>query len=168
LRDRGDDLALLVDFYVRRFNRELGRDVRDVARETLEVLRGYPWPGNVRELQSVLKQAMLGTRATVLGPEALPELQPGPTIQSEHTGETSLNFEMFIQQRLQADSVDLHAEAHLQFDRLLLADVLKFTQGNQLQAARVLGIARQTLRNRLRELGLAVTWGIEGNEGAHS
>ncbi|MDB5322477.1 MAG: sigma-54-dependent Fis family transcriptional regulator [Phycisphaerales bacterium] len=169
LRDRGEDLPLLVNFYVRRFNRELGRDVREVASETLDLLRGYAWPGNVRELQSVLKQAMLRTRATVLGPESLPELPSGPTSdENDRADETPFSFETFIRRRLHADSLDLHAEAHQELDRLLLADVLKFTQGNQLKAARVLGIARQTLRNRLRELGLAVTWGIEGNEVAHS
>src|SRR5205085_219775 len=52
LRERGDDLPLLVDHYRRRFNRELGREVREVAPEALEVLRGYPWPGNIRDLQS--------------------------------------------------------------------------------------------------------------------
>src|ERR1700722_10948472 len=55
LRERGDDLALLVRHYVRRFSRELGREVRQVAPEALERLRRYGWPGNIRELQSVLK-----------------------------------------------------------------------------------------------------------------
>ena len=68
LRERGDDLPLLVQFYLRRFSRELGREVREVAPEALERLRGYPWPGNVRELQSVLKQALL--RAPRPGPAA--------------------------------------------------------------------------------------------------
>src|SRR5215467_727087 len=59
LRERGEDLALLVQFYLRRCSRELGREVREVAPAALEQLRGYSWPGNVRELQSVLKQALL-------------------------------------------------------------------------------------------------------------
>ena len=59
LRERGDDLALLVDYCVRRFNRELGRDIAEVAPETLARLREHSWPGNVRELQSVLKEALL-------------------------------------------------------------------------------------------------------------
>ena len=58
LRERGDDLPMLVHHYVRRFNRELGREVREVAPEAMEKLRGYSWPGNIRELQSVLKQAL--------------------------------------------------------------------------------------------------------------
>src|SRR5262249_15418422 len=54
LRERGDDLAALVRHFVRRFSRELGRDVQDVAPEALARLRAYSWPGNIRELQSVL------------------------------------------------------------------------------------------------------------------
>src|SRR5207245_1921612 len=74
LRERGDDLALLVQFYLRRGSRELGREVREVAPEALERLRGYSWPGNVRELQSVLKQALLRAHGPVLLPDFLPEL----------------------------------------------------------------------------------------------
>ena len=73
LRERGDDLLMLVQYYLRRFNRELGREVREVAPEGLERLRGYPWPGNIRELQSVLKQALLKASGPVLLPAFLPE-----------------------------------------------------------------------------------------------
>src|SRR5438132_2835207 len=64
LRERGEDLPLLVRYYLRRFSRELGREVCDVATEVLERLRSYSWPGNVRELRSVLKQALLQARGT--------------------------------------------------------------------------------------------------------
>ena len=77
LRERGDDLPLLVQHYLRRFSRELGREVREVAPEALERLRGYSWPGNIRELQSVLKQALLQASGTVLLPAFLPELSGG-------------------------------------------------------------------------------------------
>src|SRR5947199_4682144 len=66
LRDRGDDLPLLVRHYLRRYSRELGREVREVAPEALGRLRAYPWPGNIRELQSALKQALLQARGTTL------------------------------------------------------------------------------------------------------
>ena len=64
---------MLVQYYLRRFNRELGRDVREVTPEGLERLRSYSWPGNVRELQSVLKQALLKASGPVLLPAFLPE-----------------------------------------------------------------------------------------------
>src|SRR6202163_2304033 len=73
LRERGDDLLLLVQLYLRRFSNDLGREVREVTPEGLERLRGYPWSGNVRELQSVLKQALLKASGPVLLPAFLPE-----------------------------------------------------------------------------------------------
>src|SRR5436305_4284154 len=79
LRERGDDLPMLVQHYLRRFSRELGREVREVAPEVLERLRSYSWPGNIRELQSVLKQALLQARGTTLLPTFLPALPGEPS-----------------------------------------------------------------------------------------
>src|SRR5437660_2034933 len=73
LRERGDDLPLLVRHYLRRFSRELGRDVQEIAPEALERLRNYAWPGNIRELQSVLKQALLRATGPLLLPAFLAE-----------------------------------------------------------------------------------------------
>jgi two-component system nitrogen regulation response regulator GlnG len=73
LRERGDDLPLLVRHYLRRFSRELGRDLHEITPEALERLRRHSWPGNIRELQSVLKQALLQATGNVLIPGFLPE-----------------------------------------------------------------------------------------------
>jgi DNA-binding NtrC family response regulator len=73
LRERRDDLTLLFRHFLRRFGRELGRDVREGAPEALERLRAYSWPGNIRELQSVLKQALLRAGGNVLLPAFLPQ-----------------------------------------------------------------------------------------------
>src|SRR5207247_5865098 len=78
LRERGDDLPMLVQHYLRRISRELGREIREVAPEALERLRNGSWPGNIRELQSVLKQALLQASGTVLLPAFLPELSGEP------------------------------------------------------------------------------------------
>src|SRR5262245_19480598 len=147
LRERGDDLALLVQFYLRRGSRELGREVREVAPEALALLRRYSWPGNVRELQSVLKQAILRSKGPVLLPDFLPELSeaPGRPATPMAPQEASLDPEAFIRQRLGPDSRNLYAETHQELDRLLLARVLAYTGGNQHRAALLLGIARQTL-----------------------
>src|SRR5437868_6180828 len=79
LRERGDDLPLLARHYLRRFSRDLGRDVQEFAPEALEHLRGYAWPGNIRGLPSVLKQALLQASGTTLLPAFLPELPGGPS-----------------------------------------------------------------------------------------
>jgi two-component system nitrogen regulation response regulator GlnG len=158
LRERGDDLAMLVRQYLRRFNRELSREVREVDPGALERLRAYSWPGNIRELQSVLKQALLQATGSMLVPAFLPdalraaEAAAGPLPPAEATG---FLFEPFLRQQLAAGTEDLYAEAHRQLDRILLPLALEFTGGNQRMTARVLGIARQTLGVKLREAGLS-------------
>ncbi len=158
LRERGDDLATLVRQYLRRYNRELGREVCEVAPEALERLRRYSWPGNIRELQSVLKQALLQARGTSLLPAFLPDIlgeAAGPAAPPS-AGSTGFQFEPFLRQRLEAGADDLYAEAHRQLDRILLPLALEFTAGNQRLTARLLGIARQTLGVKLRETGLSL------------
>jgi two-component system nitrogen regulation response regulator GlnG len=168
LRERGDDLPMLVQHYLRRFSQELGKQVREITPEALELLRRYPWPGNVRELQGVLKQALLQATGTVLVPAFLPELlraPPDPAANPVAETEADFSFEQYILQRLEEGSTALSAEAHQQLDRLLMRLVLRATKGNQVQAARVLGISRQTLRSKTRELGLAITGSGEGEVG---
>jgi two-component system nitrogen regulation response regulator GlnG len=153
LRERGDDLSLLVRHYLRRFGRELDREVREVAPEAMERLRTYPWPGNVRELQSALKQALLRTTGPVLLPAVLPELTAEPLPVASAGGTPAVpGLEEFIRRRLADGSETLHEEAHRELDRMLLPLVMEHTRGNQFQAAKILGVARQTLRRRLREL----------------
>jgi two-component system nitrogen regulation response regulator GlnG len=163
LRERGDDLTLLVHQYVRRFNRELGREVREVAPEALERLRRHSWPGNIRELQSVLKQALLRANGTVLIPAFFPEglSDGGPAVPAAPVAAAEFLFEPFIRERLQDGTSDLYAEAHRQLDRILLPLVLEFSSGNQRLAAEWLGIARQTFRVKLREAGLSLKRSLE-------
>jgi two-component system nitrogen regulation response regulator GlnG len=163
LRERGGDLPLLVQHFLRRFSRELGREVQEVAPEALERLRGHAWPGNIRELQSVLKQALLRASGPVLLPAFLPDLAGGSGEPGPAAG-TDLGLDTFIRPRLGLDTHDLYADTHRQVDRILLPLVLEYTGGNQHQAARLLGIARQTLRQKLRDLGLHVTHAVESEE----
>jgi DNA-binding NtrC family response regulator len=165
LRERGEDLPLLVCHFMRRFSRELGREINEVAPESLDRLRGYHWPGNIRELQSVLKQALLQASGSVLLSTFLPELSRDPNRSNQaQAGEEELRLEAFIDDRLTPDVDDLYAATHREVDRVLLSRVLKFANGNQHQAARMLGIARQTLRQKLRDLGLHVTHSIETDD----
>jgi two-component system nitrogen regulation response regulator GlnG len=176
LRERGDDLRLLVRHFLRRFSKELGRQVQEVAPEAMERLRGYSWPGNIRELQSVLKQALLQASGTILLPTFLPDLlseRAGSIIDrnvsdADAPGSADLGLEAFIRQRLGPDAQELYGETHRQLDRFFLPLVLEYTHGNQHQAARLLGIARQTLRQKLRDLGLHVTHAVEADEAESS
>jgi len=164
LRQRGDDLPMLVQHFLRRFSRELGRETREVTAEAMERLRAYTWPGNIRELQSVLKQALLRSTGPALVPTFLPDLAPRKAIEPATELSAGSQLEALIEQRLRDGSQDLYEEARRDLDRFLLPLVLRSTGGNQLRAARILGIARRTLRLRLRELGLSVTKSVEEDE----
>jgi two-component system nitrogen regulation response regulator GlnG len=158
LRERGEDLALLAGHFVKRFGQELGKDVREVAPEALELLRRYPWPGNVRELQSVIKQALL--QAT--GPVLLPEFLPAAVREwGKEGGAAAEAFDFggltgFVQDQLRAGTTTLYADSQALTDRHLLTLVLRHSGGNLSRAARALGITRTTLRTKLNALGIPV------------
>jgi nitrogen regulation protein NR(I) len=167
LRERGEDLPMLMQHYIRRFDRELGREIREVAPEALALLSAYPWPGNIRELQSVLKQALLQASGTVLVPAFLPEQlthSRDDGAAAKRAAAFEGEFEAFIRRQLEAGAIDLYSGAHERLDRILLPLVLGFTDGNQHQAARLLGIARQTLRQKLRDLGMSISHSVQAEE----
>ena len=161
LRERGTDLEQLVRHYVSRFGRMLHRDIREIAPETLDRLRAYAWPGNIRELQSVIKQALLRASGTVLLPAFLPELKTEATSEAKEPTGALPDLDGFICEQMARDADDIYAETHRQVDKLLLVRALEQTGGNQREAARLLGISRQTLRTKLRSLGLTVNMALE-------
>ena len=160
LRARQEDLPALVHHFLARSNRELGRQVRSVAPEAMERLRGYSWPGNVRELQSVLKWAVLQTTGPVLLADFLPEgLQADrpapPALESPLPAEVT-DWERFVAERFEAEAGRLYGQGVALAERQVIMRVLRRTGGNQLQAAKVLGITRTTLRSKMRQLGLSL------------
>jgi two-component system nitrogen regulation response regulator GlnG len=167
LRERGDDLLLLVQHYLHRFNRELKRNVEGASQDFLDALRRYSWPGNVRELQSILKQSLLQATGPVLLPEFLPEsfLQPGRVPVPE--GNQGARLEEFVDEQLRAGAEDLYAATLRRVERVLLTKVLQHTAGNQVQAAKILGITRGSVRTKLRELGISIGRTVDsgGEEG---
>ncbi len=161
LRERGGDLPLLVEHFVRRFGRELGKDVRGVSPEAMDLLRRYPWPGNVRELQSVVKQALLGTT----GPVVLPEFLP-PAVRRGDAG-AAFDFgglTAYVEDQLRAGTTRLYADYQALADRHVLGLVLRHSGGNLSRAARALGITRGTLRAKLAALGLTAERPAAGDD----
>ena len=163
LRKRGADLQLLINHFVGRFGMELIKPVREVAPEALQALQRYSWPGNIRELQSVLKQSLLQMQGAVLLPGHLPS-QVRATLDEHSTTSAALQssdlaLDLFIQRAIESGAENLYAITLEQMERELLIRVLRHTDGNQLQAAKILGIARGSLRSKIRSLGI----GIERN-----
>ena len=155
LRERAEDLLLLVDYFLRRFSQELGKDVRTVAPEALDALRRHTWPGNVRELQGVLRQALVRATGPVLLPEFLPSLTSAMGHPLEFTAKGDFpDWERFLEERFQAGSRDLYAESITLMEKQLIPFVLRKTGGNQSRAAAVLGISRASLRGKIHSLGI--------------
>jgi two-component system nitrogen regulation response regulator GlnG len=156
LRERTEDLPDLVRHFLQHYSRELHKDVHGVAPETMTLLQRYPWPGNVRELQSVLKQAMLHATGPVLVPAFLPAAVRDPQAARSNGAAALPEWERYVQDRIAAGSETLYAEMLTLMERQTLTAVLRHTQGNQVQAARILGITRGSLRTKIRALGITI------------
>ncbi len=156
LRQRLEDVAELAHYFLFKFNRDLGMDLRGFAPEVLERFQAYDWPGNVRELQGVIKQAMLNASGHLIVPEFLAQPlrqtpMPAAPIVTDFPGLSAL-----IDQHLRDSQGQLHETVIAAVERLLFAKVLEYTHGNQGKACELLGLNRSTLRHRLRTLGLAL------------
>lgn len=166
LRDRGDDIPLLANYFLRRFGKELGKDTSGFAPEAMGLISDYLWPGNVRELQSVVKHSLLEATGPVIVPAYLPSIVREPhnpktataTKHGQAVTATSkgLDFTRLTRELLKSSSEDIHRELIGIAEKEIFAEVLRHTGGNLTQAAKHLGITRTTLRSRLESLGMSL------------
>ena len=152
LRERGDDIDRLADYHLRRSAQQLGKPGLGLAEEARAVLRAYSWPGNVRELQSILNQAILNSRGSVVTAEDLSIVPSSITA----TAGAGFDWDSYVRSQITAGSENLYADALSVMEREVLLRVLKHTEGNQVQAARILGITRGSLRNKIRTLHISI------------
>ncbi|HEY8256128.1 MAG TPA: sigma-54 dependent transcriptional regulator [Gemmatimonadales bacterium] len=158
LRERGEDVLILAEKFLERFNAKYGKAVHRLDQRARELLLAYPWPGNVRELSHVIERAVLWSRGDVLdvrhlaltrtpnGDETGPPTAERPTAVavSPATGTS------------QAPSVPPPTGTDLEkWERTLIEQAMRESDGNQTKAAARLGITRDTLRYRLKKHGLA-------------
>jgi two-component system nitrogen regulation response regulator GlnG len=156
LRDRRGDIPLLAEHFLAKYAESLGE--RAVAADAMDRLVGYDWPGNVRELENVIQRAMVMASSGVIMPEHLPI---GPvSAAAAVTADASL--EEIIERKMHDCVRGLrgHASANLHglmvglVEKPLLRAVMHETKGNQVRAAQLLGINRNTLRKKLKEHGI--------------
>ena len=155
LRDRTDDVEPLALHFLRQAEEE-GLPRRDFSPEALDVLRSGEWPGNVRELRNTVFRLALLSRDTTIGADLVRQVVDAPDHRQPQNGAD--DFTATLRQwigRHQPAAGSLYQEAISAFERPLFEHALTITQGNQLQAARLLGINRNTLRKRLGELEIA-------------
>lgn len=131
LRERGNDILLLAEFFLHRYARKYKKEMRGLTRETKNKLLRYSWPGNVRELQHALERAVILGDGSLLKPENFP-LHPAP--QPRKDDDEVLNLE--------------------QLERQAVEKALRLSQGNMTRAAEYLGITRFALYRKLEKLDL--------------
>ena len=180
LREREDDIRQLADHFCRIFSKELSKQITHLSSEAIQLLTNYSWPGNVRELQSVIKHAILEATGPVLVPAFLPDTIRAPVllnngdrkmrnsaaVADSQTDETLLpaaghedgttDWDATVSNLLLSGSELIYEESLHLMERNVICRVLRHTQGNQLQAARLLGVSRATLRVKCRTLGITI------------
>ncbi len=135
LRDRRDDLPLLIDFLVARYNRSLRKKVEKVSSEVVDILRAYDWPGNIRELKNVVQQAMIQCDEKILKPEHLPP--------------------RFLDYRPRSNTVTFTIGTSLEeVERTMVARTLEAANDNRQKAASRLGISRRAIYSKLHKHNL--------------
>ncbi|BEM05016.1 MULTISPECIES: sigma-54-dependent Fis family transcriptional regulator [Serratia] len=146
LRQRPEDIPALTRHFLALYARRLGRPPLQLTVEAQQALLDYPWPGNVRELENTLHNAVLLSQEGPIAPQQLRLTQR----LTDHGGGGDDAIDRFVQQQLQGDGTQLYQRV---LDALV-RNAFERSGGNQLQAAALLGVSRNTLRTHLAHLGL--------------
>ncbi len=156
LRDRRDDIPLLVEYFLKasRAGKESSRKL--ISKDALALLESYHWPGNVRELQNAIERALVVSKGDIILPsdfgadiQAKPGLKPSPPSSSNEPSVSSNDPAALVKQLFQWARKDPKLKVVPAVERELIINALNETSGNQVQAAKLLGITRATLRKRI-------------------
>lgn len=157
LRDRPDDIPLLIEHFRKRVSHKFGRAASSIAPEAMQRLLQHSWPGNVRELQGAIRYAVVKSTGDVLTLESMPEsirqVAASPALSA---GDLQDRLLLLIRRLIEHREPQIYNTVHSEVDRVLLEEVLLACRGNQVEAAEMLGISRNTLRSKLRMIGLQV------------
>ena len=140
LRERTDDIPLLVQHFTEKFVRELDKPIEGISDEVMDLLLKYPFPGNVRELENVIERAVALSRTPVVEVDSLPP----SLLDFPAAGDAN---------RIPQEGVDLEALMN-DYESGLLLEALRISKGVKKRAARLLGISFRSFRYRLEKLGL--------------
>jgi len=161
LRERRDDIPLLVNYFLEKIARELSRSPKSIASAAVKLLEKYHWPGNVRELENSIRRAQVLSKSDAILPGDLPPeisgqaagvAAPPPTV-GAGDGAT-LDVSVLARQLFQWARREPKLKIIPAVERELVIQALKETGDNQVHAAKMLGITRATLRKRIEKFGI--------------
>jgi len=165
LRERREDVRLLVDYFLRKLAREQQTQPRSLSTGVLRALEKYHWPGNVRELENVVRRALVVAKGDAILLSDLPTEITGagaaPTVMaasSSAAGSTPAGdageLVGMARQMFKLVRKDPKQKVIPSVERVLVMEALRETSNNQVQAAKLLGITRATLRKRIEKFGI--------------
>ena len=161
LRERREDIPLLVNYFLKNFNKDQQRAPKSVATGVVKALEKYHWPGNVRELENVIRRALVVAKGNAillsdLPPEISGHSQTTVTVAATTpvTTETGSDISALARLLFQWARREPKLKVLPAVERELVIQALKETQGNQVHAAKLLGITRATLRKRVEKFGI--------------
>ena len=155
LRERAEDIPLLIDYFLNRYGKEYGFESPSIAQKALEFLQQQDWPGNIRQLENVIRKALLNSRGYTIGWQDCRNILSesdlaAPTATPPLSKLVSATLDRVIQGEIE------EALPHLvhTLEQELYEQALRRSGGNQAQVARWLGVSRLTVREKLRQFGL--------------
>jgi nitrogen regulation protein NR(I) len=155
LRERREDIPLLVHHFLRKYAGDFGVETPTIASDAVAELQADSWPGNVRELENISRRLLLGARGLSINADAVRQ-----TLDARHadTAPVGSSFTAFADELLtrarKGELKDAHARMLAEAEREILTQAITLAEGNQAKAARWLGLSRFTLREKLKQLGL--------------
>ena len=156
LRDRREDIGILSSYFAERYGREFVDEPMALAEATRTRLLEYPWPGNVRELENAIKRAVVLGSGGVLAPEDFSFLETDSSKEPSGNDLEALIQRETIEELSNPQAKNVYHSVVERIERPLLESVLAHTDGNQLRAASLLGINRNTLRKKIVDLEIEI------------
>jgi two-component system nitrogen regulation response regulator GlnG len=157
LRERPDDIPLLVDYFLRRLIKsgKTFSKVTKISPDALHILKQSIWPGNVRELENVIERSAVVARGDSIHPKDLPPEVREPKTVTVPPEDLAAAIDAAVRPLYALAKKDPNLKLMAAIERELIARALAETGGNQVQAAKLLGITRATLRKRIEKFGIA-------------
>ena len=152
LRERSDDIPLLARHFLRQAAKEMGLEEKYLSPETILALQKKAWPGNVRQLQNLCQQLCVMAPGEQILPEDLPASLKGKDPVGESSDSWSGALQGWTRKALFRGQTDLMNEARTELEKIILDCALEYTGGKRVEAARLLGLGRNTLTRKLKEL----------------